>query len=533
MKKVFSIVLCIAMLLALLPTFATAAEIVDSGYCGGEGDGKNLTWTLDSDGTLTISGTGAMKDYSYPSSYSSGIPCTTAPWGNSAEKAQHLKTVVIEPGVTRIGEYAFLSCTSLTSVTIPDSVTSIGSYAFNNCTSLTSVSIPDSVTSIGNGVFFYCTGLISVTIPDSVTSIGYNAFRQCESLVSISIPNSVTSIGNAAFGDCTSLTSFTIPDGVTSIGISMFRRCKSLTSIELPISIEQVLSSAFTDCTGLASIYFFNPNCSIVAGALPTNTMIYGYAGSTAQTYAYENGLFFMEIEEIDEHEHQYTVTKEVLPTCTEDGYRSLACPCGERMTEVLPATGHTPAAATETVVAEATCGRPGGKLVTVKCAVCGETLSEETVAIPATGEHTPGEATETVVREAACTAAGEKRVTVKCAVCGVTISEATTEIPATGHEYSMTVTAPTCTASGYTTYTCAHGDSQFIRDLVDPLGHADANADGKCDRCGATLTPGENPGGNSGDSGNSGGSGRQSFFNSLWAFILNLLNMLGSLFGR
>ena len=64
-KRIFSFVLAVLMIASLLPATALAADIVDSGTCGAEGDGSNLTWTLDSEGTLTISGTGAMKDYTY------------------------------------------------------------------------------------------------------------------------------------------------------------------------------------------------------------------------------------------------------------------------------------------------------------------------------------------------------------------------------------------------------------------------------------------------------------------------------------
>ena len=133
--------------------------------------------------------------------------------------------------VVAIGDYAFSSCTSLTSVTIPSSVTSIGNYTFADCTSLTSITIPSSVTSIGGSAFYYCISLTSVTIPDSVTSIGDSAFSHCTSLTSVTIPDSVTSIGNSAFASCTSLTSVTIGSGVTSIGNNAFSVCTSLTSI--------------------------------------------------------------------------------------------------------------------------------------------------------------------------------------------------------------------------------------------------------------------------------------------------------------
>ena len=226
-----------------VPDVMTALTVhaEESGTCG-----ENLTWTLDDEGTLTISGTGEIRDYSW----------------------RPVKKVVIKPGVTSIGDYAFQDCMSLTSVTIPDSVTSIGDYAFKGCTSLTSATIPDSVTSIGDYAFCLCTSLTSVNIPDSVTSIGHEAFydtawleaKQKENPLvvlnhilidgskcsgNITIPNSVTSIGDSAFYNCTSLTSATIPDSVTSIQGCAFLNCTSLRNITIPDSVTLIGGSAF------------------------------------------------------------------------------------------------------------------------------------------------------------------------------------------------------------------------------------------------------------------------------------------------
>ncbi len=81
--------------------------------------GENLTWTLDSEGLLTVSGTGDMDNYSSASYY--------LPWYSYLNS---IKTIIIPDSVTSIGEYAFYGCAGLTSVTIPDSVTSIGDGAF-------------------------------------------------------------------------------------------------------------------------------------------------------------------------------------------------------------------------------------------------------------------------------------------------------------------------------------------------------------------------------------------------------------------
>ena len=107
----------------------------------------NLTWTLYEDGTLTISGTGAMKNYNAIDNLS------------PVHENSNVKKVVIEDGVTSIGESAFYSCKSLTSITIPDSVTSIENYAFANCSNLTSITILKSVTSIGKNAFKDCYNL--------------------------------------------------------------------------------------------------------------------------------------------------------------------------------------------------------------------------------------------------------------------------------------------------------------------------------------------------------------------------------------
>ena len=277
---------------------------IASGSCG-----DNLTWNLTEDRTLIISGSGGIKDYS--SDYQDGAYRTNAPWGTYWKE---ITAVVIESGVTSIGNCAFSGCSSLTSVMIPDSVTRIGDKAFESCDSLTSITIPKSVTSIGiafvickklssividvenanytsiNGIifnknctnlllypagkkdstyevpagvtsigeyaFYYCSSLTSVTIPKGVTQIGECAFEGCSGLTSVTIPKGVTSINGGAFFGCSSLTSVMIPESVTSIGAWAFVRCASLTSITIPESVTSIGRSAFESCGRLTNVYY-------------------------------------------------------------------------------------------------------------------------------------------------------------------------------------------------------------------------------------------------------------------------------------
>ena len=163
-KRLLSILLAAVMVLTMLPLgLVETAWAASSGTCG-----KNVTWSLSDDGTLTISGTGKMKDYG------DNYGMSVAPWYVGSSQ---VKTVIIEDGVTSIGDRAFDGCTKLTRVVIPDSVTSIGYSSFRGCYSLPSVAIPDSVTSIGDSAFAYCKVLTGITLSGSVTSIGSCAFQ--------------------------------------------------------------------------------------------------------------------------------------------------------------------------------------------------------------------------------------------------------------------------------------------------------------------------------------------------------------------
>ena len=154
------------------------ANTMDSGTCGAEGNGSNLTWFL-ANGTLTISGEGRMADYEDEHD--------TPFYG----KRGSIRTIVIEKGVTSIGDYAFYGCTGLTSVILPESVASIGYYALYSCTGLTSITIPEGVTSIRYYAFCHCTGLKSVTIPRSITSIRQGTFYLCTGLKEIRVKEAV------------------------------------------------------------------------------------------------------------------------------------------------------------------------------------------------------------------------------------------------------------------------------------------------------------------------------------------------------
>ena len=458
-KRIFSFVLAVLMIASLLPATALAADIVDSGTCGAKG--SNLTWTLDSEGVLTISGSGDMHGYG-PSD---------APWHG------RVKSAVIAEGVTSISWYAFYNCRSLTSVTIPNSVTSIGEYAFYDCTSLTSVTIPDSVTSICEYAFQGCTSLTSVTIPDSVTRIGSYAFRDCASLTGIwvaegnshyssdvsgvlfnkdkttlvqcpgafaayTIPNSVTIIGDSAFFYCTSLTSVTIPDSVTSIGAWAFGCCTSLTSVTISNSVTIIGDSAFSHCKSLTSVAIPDSVTIIEGGAFSdcdNLTDVY-YTGTEIawnkiKISDYNDALKNATIHYFSEW------TREKEPTCTEPGSETSVCPeagCGKTFTREIPALGHS--------------------------------WDEGKVTKPATEA-------EDGVKTFTCTRCGETK---------------TETIPKLAHEhsYKAVVTAPTCTEKGYTTHTCSCGDS-YVDTYTDPLGHDlkdDAAVAATCTTAGTTA---------------------------------------------
>ena len=299
MKKVISLFLSLTMLLSIVSVvdFSAYAD-VQTGSCG-----DNVTYSLDTEtGVLTISGTGDM--YSYGPFYEN----------------TNIKSVIIENGVTSIGDGVFQGCTSLRSVTIPDSVTSIGDDAFYGCyftsenfvnnsnVELDDSSKPTIVDTDAGGFCIKDNELVNmrptyaigeITIPDSVTSISDYAFNDCTSLTSVTIPDSVTSIDDWTFSSCTSLTSievsgnnknyssadgvlfnkdkselitypagktdseYVIPNSVISIGDSAFENCTSLTSVTIPDSVTSIGRYTFENCTSLTSVTIPNSVTSI------------------------------------------------------------------------------------------------------------------------------------------------------------------------------------------------------------------------------------------------------------------------------
>lgn len=259
-----------------------------------------ITWTLDENGTLTISGTGPMPDYVFSES----------PWHEQKDK---IKKVIIKPGVTSVGacafyrygtltdvaipdgvtdigsdaffwcdklekialprslksmgEYAFYECNSLTEIVIPNGVTRVESCTFRACRSLTKVVIPAGVTCIDDGAFCNCNSLKEITIPAGVTRIGHEAFWYCSALEEIAIPDGVTSIGEHAFDSCTALTKVTLPDSVINIGKEAFKYCKALPEIVLPAGTTDIAEGTFEECRSLEKITIPASVTNIAEGA--------------------------------------------------------------------------------------------------------------------------------------------------------------------------------------------------------------------------------------------------------------------------
>lgn len=265
-------------------TYTARPALVASGKCG-----DSASWKLDADGVLTITGAGPMADYG-----------AYGPW--YIAHLTDIKKVVVQEGVTTIGDHAFANLSYVTSVTIPEGVTSIGSSAFENCGlmaygGLGAVTLPEGLTTIGSSAFsgsymdsltlpeslrtiggaaFEKSHLKTLTIPGGVTSIGNGAFSnshltsiqlpdgaqlgamlfyQCYELTDVTLPADLTVIGPSMFENCGSLKNVTIPSGVTHIGNADFAACEALPEIRLPDGMEALGSEAFVGCRAVTKVY--------------------------------------------------------------------------------------------------------------------------------------------------------------------------------------------------------------------------------------------------------------------------------------
>ena len=320
MKKLISL-LCVALCLLTLPTYADdvtqnnadgvttddaeitsdsatpddmtvdsaelLAETLSSGDCG-----NGMTWRLDVDGVLTVSGKGVMTDYA---------SANTVPWRK--KYGYDIEKVNIEYGVTRIGNYAFSGLPNLIALTIPETVRTIGESAFADCESLSDIHftadglreierraftgcaklktfpLPATVTDIGLSAFSYCTDLTEfeinatltetqpylfsgctalerVTLPATLRRIGQRTFSGCTSLTEIELPERVSVIGPYAFEKCASLQSLTIPGGVEEIDNGTFSGCAALASVGIPQSVRNIKAAAFEGCVALRDVYY-------------------------------------------------------------------------------------------------------------------------------------------------------------------------------------------------------------------------------------------------------------------------------------
>jgi hypothetical protein len=357
MKKGLILVLVLSMILSAFSMSVYAEENVNVDILGASTGtcGKNLTWSLNNSGVLTISGTGEMNNQDFS---------PAAPWYSYRDE---IFSVVIKEGVASIADYAFEYCEYIETITIPSTVKSLGVNPFNSCDSLLSIDVsaknnvykssdgvlykkdgtslirypscktdttyqvPDTVTRIEDGAFsecenlehvvlsqnleylgeeafYYCTSLESINIPDKVTEIKYMAFSCCDYLESVIIPDSVKTIGNYAFEYCGSLTTVSIPLSVTSIGKKAFIGNYSLMSVTIPPSVVSIGERAF----GYGNSY---------SEAIMKDFKIKGAAGSEAQKYATTNGAEFVTIDRIDYSNDEFymDITTNTMPNIAVD----------------------------------------------------------------------------------------------------------------------------------------------------------------------------------------------------------------------
>ena len=239
MKRILSLVIIIAILLAAFPAAALPLRADDDGACG-----DNAFYSVDG-GVLTITGSGAMWDYSL----SDGA---TPPW---FDPASSITSIVIGEGITRVGAYAFYYC-GARSVSLPSTLVSIGPRAFMHCGRLLEIELNSGLVSVGEKAFADCGSLTEAVIPASVSEIGASTFLDCVGLVSAEMAAGLPALADFMFRGCSGLVSVSLPEGVSVIPEGLFMGCSSLSSVSIPSSVALVSAYAFDGCSALSEVSF-------------------------------------------------------------------------------------------------------------------------------------------------------------------------------------------------------------------------------------------------------------------------------------
>ena len=506
-KQIVSVVLCLLMMVCSVPVFSQGADVVDSGTCG-----ENLTWMLTRDYTLypdgsfyklTISGTGAMENYSTCFISNENRQWrTNAPWG---KYYNHIISAVLEPGVTTIGYCAFYLCSNLSQIIIPESVTRIGFSAFQ-ATGYMEVTIPSSVTEIepnafsdshvksfrvdpnnpkyasdDRGCLYNKDGGVLIrypagdyqhqdfTVPNHVTRIEGKAFSVCHSLQTVTIPNTVTGLyyTGYTFSECWNLKHVVLSDSLKTIPECAFVNCRKLESIVIPKSLTTINTSAFAGCSELQDVYYGGTMTEWSKISIRTDN---DQLKNATIHYNYQH-----------EHIAGTPVRENEIPAdCTSAAtYEAVTCCtiCGEELTREIRTDGEPLGhdfSAWHIITAPTCTGWGEQKRVCSRCPVF------ETEAIAPHG-HTE----QTYTTPSTCSENGF--VIVICSDCKQTVRQEI--LPRAEHRWGEPIITknPNCTEEGNAIKTCMScGSSETV--AISALGHTSPDSNGNCTRCGTHI---------------------------------------------
>ena len=454
------LILVLVLVVVLTPSVTAQAlkdpRTIDNGVCGANGN-TNLRWTFNSHGLITISGSGAMRDFLDGPFYF---------------LERFANKVVIEYGATNIGSRAFAGCTA-TEISIPDSVTAIGSLAFVGCVNVEELVIPESVAAIGYAAFSNMKGLKNIPLPSGITRIETRTFIGCNSLTTLVIPEGVTFIGEEAFRGCANLRTIVLPASLTTIERAAFLECEKLWHIIYTGTQEQwaqiQVDPSFNDnffnatthvgCTGQevscketeASTCTAKGKVELNCSVCDTNKTV--ATEKSPHRFAYVCHGFCTVCGEAGESKHYWNwgdITKE--PNCSEDGIRTYSCNyCEDTKEKVVEKNGKH--------VYDHKCDKD--------CNICGKTRSTS---------HKWDEGT--ITQEPTCKDEGV--ITYTCTACKETKTESVDKLMAHTYDHACDTDCNICGE----TRTTSHIPGESATETTDQV----------CTECGVVLTPATGP---------------------------------------